>query len=157
MLYDVPQTDAVSEPAMVALVARLRASCPKPEAIPTGASVDASLALQLAEAIGTVSSALADRASLPILRWEPRLDGCARKIAIRDWFDLRGRKREPNSPDPIDAQAQAAEAFLARCRPGGDMGKSENPVYVDSGNGTPRDAIRVVSQATSDAWTRRAT
>jgi hypothetical protein len=139
---------------MASMIARLRASCPKPETIPAGTTTDISLALQLAEAVATVSSALCDRATLPILQWDAKLDGAARKIAYRDWMDSRGRKREPNTPDPIDAQAAQAEAYLARLRPGGEMGKSENPRFVDSGNGSPLDAPHVVTSYRSDDWTR---
>jgi len=155
VLYDVPQTDDRSETAMASMIARLRASCPKPETIPTGTSVDVSLALVLSEAIDTVSSALGDRATLPILQWDSRLDGCARKIAYRDWMDTRGRKREPNTPDPIDAQAMQAEEYLSRLRAGGELGKSENPRFVDSAANAPLDAVRVISQPTADAYIAR--
>src|SRR5262245_23812512 len=158
--YDVPQTDDPLDAAMASMIARLRASQPKPETIPaatpTIASVDVSLALMLAEAIGDGSSALCDRATGPILKWDATLDGKARAIAHLKWMLMRGAKRGDDGLAPIEASADRAQEYLARLRPGGDMnGKTEHPRYVDSGGNVPQDAGIVRSAATSDAWARR--
>lgn len=155
-LYEVPQTDATSEAAMAAFVVRLRASLPKPEAIPTGATVDTQLALDAAEQIAAVSSALGDRATLPILRWDAALDGAARRLTARQWFNTRGRDRQAGADKSIDQQAQEALDYLARLRPSGDAnGKSENPRFIDSGGNVPLDAPGIKSSATSDDWIAR--
>jgi hypothetical protein len=155
-LYDVPQTDDASEAAMAALIARLRAAAPKPETIPSGAAVDASLALKLAEIIGDVASALGDRATPPLLQWDAALDGKCRAIAYRDWLDTRGRQRQAGVDDSIDKVADDARAYLARLRPSKDGdGKTENPRFVDSAGNVPRDAPYVGSSSRSDAWIER--
>jgi len=159
-LYDVPQTDQLSEPAMAALVARLRASCPKPETIPLETAkpgTDASLALQLYESIGEIASALGDPATPPLVAWDGKLDGVCRRLAYRDWMNTRGRNRDAGADTSIDASADDARAYLARLRPsaeGGD-GKSENPRYIDSGANTPRDAPYVGSSTRSDDFIGR--
>lgn len=154
-LYDVPQTDTMSEPAMAAFVARLRATAPKPEAIPTGAGVDAQLALFAAGWIALVGSALGDRATLPILRWDAGLDWNARRF-VAEWFNARGRDRQAGADKSIDALSKSAEEYLARLRPSGDAsGKTENPRFVDSGGNTPRDAPGIKSSTTSDEWIAR--
>lgn len=155
MVYDVPQTDSVSETAMAALVLRLRASAPKPEAITAGAQTDAALALLLAEAIGKINSALHDqKGDDPIIRWDGGLDGVCRKLAARDWYNLRGRTRQAGADEGIDMVADAAEAYLARCRPGGDVnGKTEQP-YFETTTGAVTDAGRFRSSPRADSWVR---
>ena len=156
-LYDVPQTDTTSEPAMAALVARLRASCPKPETIPLESAkpgTDASLALKLAEIIGDIASALGDRATPPLLQWDAALDGKCRSITYRDWMNERGRNRQAGADDSIDAVADQARAYLQRLRPGLPDGKSENPWYVDSGGNAPRDAPGIKRSPEADAFIR---
>jgi hypothetical protein len=153
-LYLVPQTDTTSEPAMADLVARLRASCPKPETIPLESAkpgTDASLALKLSEIIGDIASALGDRATPPLLQWDAALDGKCRSITYRDWMNERGRNRQAGADDSIDAVADAARAYLQRLAPSGDgKGKTENPRFVDSGGNAPRDAPGVKSSPRSD-------
>lgn len=156
MLYAVPQTDSTTEPAMAALVARLRAAQPKPATIPTEVSTpgtDAALALQLSEVVDRIGSALGDRAVLPLMRWDGALDGVCRKIAYRDWINTRGRERGKGGDLSIDTVADAAEAYLARCRPGGDEnGKTENPRFDDAQSNIPQDAGLFRSARRSDGW-----
>jgi hypothetical protein len=158
-LYDVPQTDSTSEAAMAALVARLRASCPKPETIPLESAkpgTDAALALILFRVIGQVTSALGDRATPPLLAWDGMLDGTALTLAYVKWMNLRGRNRDAGADSSLDAEADEARAYLARLRPSSDgMGKSENPRFVDSGGNAPRDAPYVGSSTRADDWIAR--
>jgi hypothetical protein len=153
LLYDVPQTDQVTEPAMAALVARLRATSPKPEAI---APPDATIALHLTKAIGAITSAMGDRITPPILKWDGALDGVCIDLASRRVYNTRGRNRQAGADTSIDAVADDADAYLARLRPGGDInGKTENPTVVDSGNGVPRDAPYIMGSPTADGWIQR--
>lgn len=153
-LYDVPQTDLRSEAAMASLIERLRASVAKPETIPAGAGTDDAIALQLAAAVAEVSNALGDRATLPLLKWDAKLDSTARKIAYKEWLDTRGRQRDAGTPDIIDGAAQEAREYLA-CLASGNKRQSIVPRYVDSGANVPLDAPLVSSSGTADAWTCR--
>ena len=153
MIYVVPQTDSTSEPAMAALVARLRAACPKPESIPLETAkpgTDASLALKISEIVDDIGSALGDRATPPLVQWDGALDGKCRAIAYRDWMNERGRNRQAGADDSIDAVADQARAYLQRLRPGLPDGKSENPFFVDSGGNAPRDAPGIKSSRDAD-------
>ncbi|HVE13966.1 MAG TPA: hypothetical protein VNI01_11265 [Elusimicrobiota bacterium] len=134
---------------MASFVARLRASAPKPEAITAGSAADATLAVLAAEWIALVGSALGDRATLPLLKWDAALDGAARRF-VRDWYNARGRNRQAGADDSIDAIGDAALAYLARLRPGGAEGKTENPRFVDSGGNIPRDAPGIKSSPRAD-------
>jgi hypothetical protein len=154
MMYDVPQTDSTSEAAMAALVARFRLSAPKPEAV-TPAVQDATLALHLSRAVDKIGSALGDRVTLPLLRWDGALDEVCVMLAALRVYNTRGRNRQAGADGSLDHVDDQEREYLARLRPGGDLGKSENPRFVDSGNGSPRDAVLVVSDARSDDWTRR--
>jgi hypothetical protein len=152
-LYDVPQTSDASDAAMAALIARLRASAPKPEAITAGASTDATLAVLLFKWVGRVGSALGQRATLPILQWDGALDGACIDLAARDYYNKRGRERGKGADTSIDAVADDALAYLARLAPAGDAdGKTENPQYVDSGDNEPLDRARFNYSTRSDGW-----
>ncbi len=153
MLYDVPQTDSTSEAAMAALVLRLRASQAKPDAITAGAATDGALALLLCEWIGKINSALHDgKGDDPIIVWDGALDGVCRKLAARDWYNLRGRNRQAGADEGIDQVAEAAEAYLARCRPGGDgNGKTEQPFFQTT-TGAVKDGGIFKSSPRSDSW-----
>jgi len=155
-LYAVPQN--AGDAAMTAAIARFRRRAPKPEAF--AAIADETVALHLEEAYDGVGSALGDRARLPLLEIDARLDGAASRIAARTLMGDRGYDRAAGADSEIVKQAEAAEAFLARCRPSGDAnGKTENPRYVDSGSNIPLDAPTITSSlggpggaARSDAW-----
>ncbi len=157
LLYDVPQTDSTSEAAMAALVARLRASCPKRETIPLESAVagtDASLALKLSEIIGDIVSALGDHLGpgVGLLQWDAALDGKCRTITYRDWMNSRGRVRDAAADTSIDIVADEARAYLTRLRPSGDVnGKTENPIYV-AGTSEIGDRARFKSSRKADGW-----
>ena len=151
MLYDVPQTDSTSEAAMAALVARVRTAAPKPEAFP--AEEDAGIALHAAHWVARIGSALGDRATLPLLQWDPSLDGVCIALTSRSFLNSRGRNRQAGADDGIDANAIEALAYLARCKPGVPEGKRENPRYIDSaGNSIVVDRVRIISSGTADGW-----
>ncbi len=155
-LYDVPQTDAIGEASMAALVARLRASCPKPEAIPTGSSVDDTLALLCFEWIALVRSALGDRIDpdATITRWDAALDGAARRH-VRDWYNARGRNRQAGADSSIDAIGDAARVYLDRLSASGmGDGKVEQPRFEVSSGGRDHDGGIFGRGDTSDAWIR---
>lgn len=155
MLYAVPQTDQVSEPAMAALVARLRVKAPKPEALAN--YPDTSIALHLVEAIGDITSALGDRLGpgVSLLQWDGALDGKCIAIATRAVYNSRGRNRQAGADDGIDQVADQALAYLARCRPGGDTnGKTESPIYV-AGTAEIGDRGLFRSSPRSDSWVDR--
>lgn len=157
-LYAVPQTAVVTDPVVAAAVARFRLRAPKPEAFATIA--DDTIALHLEEGYDAVGSALGDRATLPLLQVDARLDGAAMRLACRTLMADRGYNRDAGTDDEIAKLAEMAEAFLARCRPSGDAnGKTENPRYIDSGGNQPLDAPFFTSAqgapggaATADAW-----
>jgi len=148
MLYDVPQTSDASEAAMVSLIARLRASCPKPEAL--APISDTALALMAAEWIGRIGSALGDRVTGPILQWDGALDGACRKLTARDAYNTRGRDRQSKGDAGIDAVADDALAYLARLR---SPDREEQPRFVCA-DSTPQDAPLVHTEKSAGAWTR---
>lgn len=138
---------------MASFVARLRTSLPKPEAL---ADVpDATIAIHATEWIDKVSSALGDKATLPLIQWDASLDGTARALAARAVYNSRGRNRQAGADSGIDKMADDAEAYLSRCKPGAPLGKSENPRFVDSRGNRVIDAPRVISSARSDDFARR--
>lgn len=153
MIYAVPQTDQTSEPAMAALVARLRLTAPKPDAIAATGSPnisDATIALHLTKAIGEITSALGDTATPPLLQWDGALDGVCIDLATVRIFNTRGRNRQAGADASLDAVGDDARAYLARCRPGSPTGKSENPFFIDSGSNVARDAPSIKSSGRSD-------
>jgi hypothetical protein len=151
VLYDVPQTNDASDATMAALIARLRASAPKPEAIAAGDN--ATLAILLFKWVGRIGSALGQRATLPLLQWDGALDGACIDLATRDYYNKRGRERGKGADTSIDAVADDALAYLARLAPAGDAkGKTENPQYVDSGGNEPLDRARFNRARRSDDW-----
>ena len=106
-------------------------------------------------ASATVQSALGDRATPPLIQWDECLEGHAVMLAWRPIMTARGYKTDQGRDSEIVAQAEMADGYISRLRSGGPLGKSENPQFVDSGGNKPRDAIKVISSQTSDAWTRR--
>lgn len=158
MMYDVPQTDSLGEPAMLAMVARVRGTAPKPEIFAHGqlttGEVDARLALLAAQWVARISSALGNRATLPLLRWDAGLDGVLVALVTHAWLNHRGRERS-GADKMIDAAAQEAQGYLARLRRGGDDSHTEHPVYEDSGGNFPVDAPLIRSCPTSDYYVRR--
>lgn len=153
MLYQVPQTNDKDESAMAALIVRLRGSAPKPEMYPAGAGTDATLAQLLADAVDEIGSALGQRATLPLLRWDGALDGKCRDLAAVRWLRLRGYKADAGGDKVIERIWQAAIDYLARLAPAGDAdGKTENPRYEDSGGNVPQDRARFGRGARSDSW-----
>ncbi len=154
MLYPVPQTDSVTEGAMAALVARLRLTSPKPEAL--AAVPDATVALHLARWTGTLSSALGDTVTRPLLYWGAELDGACIMLAAGSLYAARGFSRQAGADNSIPDAADAAAQYLARLRPSADgKGKSENPEYVDSGGNVPQDAPVITSASTADSYIDR--
>jgi hypothetical protein len=103
-------------------------------------------------ASATVQSAMADRITPPLLEWDECLEGHAVMIAWRPIMTARGYKKDSGRDAMIDEMAKQADAYLARLRPGGEFGKSENPMFVDSGGNVPRDSIRVVAERSSSAF-----
>lgn len=151
-LYDVPQTDQMSEAAMAALVARLRVKSTKPEAL-TPIS-DAAMALHVVEAIGDITSALGDRLGpdVTILKWDSALDGKCIALAMRNAYFARGLNRQAGADNTIEAMGKKAEDYLARLRPGGDVnGKTETPRFVAS-TGEVGDRGRFNHSPRSDSW-----
>lgn len=155
MLYDVPQTDQPTEPAMAAFIARLRASSPKPEALAASGTniTDATVAMVAARWIARVSNALSDRATMPLLRWDPDLDGCAITCAVGQLYNVRGRNRQAGADDTITIEVNEARDYLKRLGPGDD-GNRASPQFIDSGNNRALDAPRLSTMPTSDAWTK---
>jgi hypothetical protein len=157
VLYDVPQTDSPSEGAMAALVARLRATSPKPEALASTAPVnisDATIALHLMKAIGEITSALGDRLAdgATILKWDGALDGVCIDLTSRRLYNTRGRNRQAGADSSIDAVADEARAYLDRLRPGGDVnGKTETPTFIASSSEIG-DRARFKSAPRADSW-----
>ncbi|HSN15386.1 MAG TPA: hypothetical protein VLT61_12195 [Anaeromyxobacteraceae bacterium] len=136
---------------MALMVARLRASLPKPEAL---ASVsDATAAQHLADAIGLVTSALGDR--IPpgsvVVQWDAALDRAARILAAVSLYNLRGRNRQAGADESIDREQERADAYLARLR---SPDREEQPVFALSPGGSPADAPLVSSEPTAQHWTR---
>lgn len=155
MLYAVPQTDDPNETAMASMIARLRAAQPKPETIPLETSkpgTNAALAIQLAESIGTVCSALGDRITegSVVVQWDGALDGACRKIAYRAWMNSRGRERSQGADTSIDANAEEALAYLARLR---SPDREEQPTYVLSPGGVDASSPLLRSEKSAAAWT----
>jgi len=107
-------------------------------------------------ASATMQSALGDRITPPLLFWDECLEGHTVMLAWRPIMSARGYRTDQGRDSQIDVMAKQADEYLARLRPGTSApGKSENPMFVDSGQNKPRDAIKVISDKTSDAWTRR--
>lgn len=99
-----------------------------------------------------VQSALGDRATPPLLQWDTALEGAAMAIAAREILIVRGFNKQNGADMVIMDRAKLADDFLSRLRPGTQApGKSENPMFVDSGNNKPRDSIKVVSETNSMA------
>lgn len=98
----------------------------------------------------TVQSAMGDRITPPLLQWDACLEGHAVMLAWRPMMTARGYKSDSGRDMQIDEMARQADAYLSRLRPGTSApGKSENPMFVDSGGNQPRDSIRIVSQSSS--------
>jgi len=152
-LYDVPQSDSTVEPAMAALVARLRTSAPKPEAITAGAATDATLALLLGRWVDRIGASLGDRATLPLVQWDSSLDGACIALATRDWYATRGHQRQAGGDASIDAVADEALAYLGRLR---SPNRQEQPRYVDSGSNDPQDRVLTSTQEAASSWTSAA-
>lgn len=152
MMYLVPQTDSVSEPAMAALVARFRLRAPKPEALAAPVVADAMIALHLAEWSDRIGAALGDRAVLPLLRWDATLDGACITLAAWGVYDTRGRNRQAGADASIDAVGKRQDAFLAQLM---SADRQQQPRYEDSGGNHPQDAPMVASASSASAWTRR--
>lgn len=155
MLYAVPQTDSPGEAAMAALVARLRATSPKPDALALVS--DTTIALHLTKAIGAITSALGDRLGdgVGLIQWDGALDGVCIDLANRRVYNTRGRNRQAGADSSIDAVADDAEAYLARLRPGGDAnGKTETPIYV-AGAADIGDRARFTTSPRADSWVHR--
>jgi hypothetical protein len=106
----------------------------------------------VAWASATVQSAMGDRITPPLLEWDEYLEGHAVMLAWRPIMTARGYKKDSGRDAMIDEMAKQADAYLARLRPGGEFGKSENPMFVDSGGNVPRDSIRVVAERSSSAF-----
>jgi hypothetical protein len=151
LLYDVPQTDQPTEPAMASMVARLRTTCPKPEAL--AGVVDATVAIHLAMWVKRVSNALSDRATLPLLQWDADLDGCAITLASRRIYNMRGRNRQAGADEGIDVEAEEAMAYLRSIGPGAE-GERVSPNYIDSNGNVPLDGPKLSTMPTADAWAR---
>lgn len=152
LLYDVPQTDSPTEPAMASLIARFRLRCPKPEALAAPAASDATIALHLAEWIARIGAALGDRATLPIRRWDASLDGGCITLASWGVYDTRGRNRQAGADNSIDAVGKRQDAYLAQLM---SADRQQQPIYEDSGGNHPQDAPMVSSNQSSSTWTRR--
>jgi len=151
VLYDVPQTNDPTETAMVSMIARLRTTLPKPEAL---ASIsDATMAQHLADAISVVASALGDRVPVGsvIVKWDSALDGAARTVAGVSVYDWRGRNREAGADDGLSTAQKRADAYLARLR---SPDREEQPIFVLSPGGVPADAPQVATSHSAQAWTR---
>lgn len=98
----------------------------------------------------TVQSAMGDRITPPLLQWDACLEGHAMMLAWRPIMGVRGYKKDQGRDSEIVELAKVADAYLSRLRPGMSApGKSENPMFVDSGSNRPRDSIRIVSQTSS--------
>lgn len=107
-------------------------------------------------ASATVQSALGDRITPPLLEWDECLEGHAVMLAWRPIMGMRGYKKDQGRDSEIVEMAKMADAYLSRLRPGAaGPGKSENPMFVDSGLNKPRDAPRVISQQRSDGWIKK--
>lgn len=154
-LYDVVPSASLSDPIVIAAVARFRATSPKPEAFPPGAQVDQVIALALEQWTDRLAAALADRGNTPPVKWDSSCDGAVRALAARDVLDTRGRNRQKDAADGIDQRAEEGLAFIELCapKPGGE-GKRANPrvIYADT---EIRDRIRITSDPAADSWTRR--
>jgi hypothetical protein len=124
---------------MTAAVARFKLRAPKPEAF---VMADGTIALHLEEAYDAVRSALGDRMTetATLLQVDATLDGVAMKLASRSLMSDRGYQRDEGTDSTIEAAGKWADAYLARCRPGGVDGKSENPRLITSDNVTTADA-----------------
>lgn len=154
-LYDVVPNALLTDPIVVAAVARFRATSPKPEAFPAGAQIDQVIALALEQWTDRLAAALADRGNTPPVRWDSACDGAVRALAARDVLDTRGRNRQKDAADGIDQRAEEALVFIEGCapKPGGE-GKRLNPRVVYA-NTEVRDRIRITSDPAADTWTRR--
>lgn len=109
-------------------------------------------------ASATVQSALGDRITPPLLQWDECLEGHAVMLAWRPIMGLRGYERDQGRDSEVTELAKMADAYLSRLRPGTSApGKSENPMFIDSGSNRPRDSIKIVSSRTSDAFLLDAT
>jgi hypothetical protein len=154
-LYDVVPSANLADPIVIAAVARFRATSPKPEAFPAGATVDQSIAYALEQWTDRLAAALADRGNTPPVRWDASCDGAVRGLAARTVLDTRGRNRQKDAADGIDQVADDALAFIDRCKPSPNgQGKRELPRVVFA-NSEIRDRIRITSDQSADAWTRR--
>jgi hypothetical protein len=151
MLYDVPQTDSATETAMVSVIARLRRTSAKPEAL--AGVEDDTIALHLAQQIGVVLSALADRLPLGsvVVRWDAALDGVAIALATVTIYNSRGRNRDAGADEGIDKSGERADAYLSRLR---SPHREEQPIFELSPGGPPADAPALVSADSAQAWTR---
>lgn len=105
---------------------------------------DALIEYHCAWASATVQSALGDRVTKPLLRWDECLEGHAVMLAWRPIMAMRGYKKDQGRDSEIVELAKMADAYLERLR-----AKNENPDFVDSGSNFPHDAVRVLSQPNS--------
>ena len=113
---------------------------------------DAVIDYWCAWASATLQSAMADRITPPLLQWDECLEGHAVMLAWRPMMTARGYRSDAGRDAQIDEMARQADAFMSRLRPGAQgPGKSENPMFVDSGSNRPRDAVIIVSQGNSMA------
>jgi hypothetical protein len=159
MRYAVPQTDDPSEAAMAALVARLRETAPKPEALSSSPPVnlsDTTIARSLVKAIGEITSALGDRLGdgAVLTQWDGALDGVCIDLATIRIYNLRGRNRgaKAGADSSLDAIVERADAYLARLRPSGDKdGKTETPNFTAS-VADVGDRGRFRSSPRADSW-----
>lgn len=164
-LYAVPQSADTTDPTVAAAVARFKLRCPKPEAIlGTGGPAllpDTTIALHLERAYDSVRSALGDRLTdgVTLLQVDASLDGAASEIASMTLYRARGFNRQQGGDSTIEAAGQEALAFLARCRPGGADGKTENPIIVTGDGVNYADTVGITSalgqpgaSGRCDAW-----
>lgn len=136
-LYDFPLT-----------AERFLSACSKPDAF-SGIATD-TITLVCSQESDRVASALGDRATLPILQWDGALDGAAFARSARRLMTYRGYRKDAGADNEIVGMAKDADDFLARLRPGTSApGKSENPMFVDSGSNRPRDSIFITAGASS--------
>lgn len=154
-LYDVVPSANLSDPIVIAAVFRFRQTSPKPEAFPDGPVVDQAIANALEQWTDRMSAAVADRGNTPPVQWDAACDGAVRSLAARTVLDWRGRNRQKDAADGIDQVAEDALAFLDRCKASPEgKGKRELPRVVFA-NSEIRDRVRIQSDQSADAWSRR--
>lgn len=151
MLYAVPQTDAISEPAMASLVARFLLGCPKPEAFTPIAQ--ATIALELSGAVDDLKAALHDRARGTVTQWDSACDKAVRQIAALGLMSSRGFNRGAGADAEIALQAKRAEAFIDAVSGRDGKGKRTQPSFVCDENFRAEDAPLIHSEERADRFT----